>query len=70
MDLLVQGIQSNGSKNTPVKNIATEKDAIMHAYTNAKPGSLITVMCDEVEEALDIIKGLKEHEDAGQQGLS
>ena len=26
----------------------------------AKPGSLITIMCDVVAEALDLIKGLKE----------
>ena len=36
----------------------------MHAYNNAKQGSLITIMCDVVAEALDLIKGLKEKEDA------
>jgi len=35
----------------------------MHAYNTAKPGSLITIMCDVVAEALDLIKGLKEKED-------
>ena len=32
----------------------------MWAYDTAKPGSLITIMCDVVAEALDLIKGLKE----------
>jgi len=36
----------------------------MHAYNLVKPGSLITIMCDVVAEALDLIKSLKEKEDA------
>ena len=36
----------------------------MYAYDNAKPGSLITIMCDVVAEAIDLIKSLKEKEDA------
>jgi hypothetical protein len=36
----------------------------MHAYHHAQPGSLITIMCDVVTEALDLIKALKEKEDA------
>ena len=36
----------------------------MHAYNNAKQGSLITIMCDVVSEAFDFIKNLKEKEDA------
>ena len=35
----------------------------MFAYEHAKPGSLITIMCDVVAEALDLIKALKEKED-------
>jgi hypothetical protein len=36
----------------------------MYAYNNAKQGSLITIMCDVVSEALEFIKSLKEKEDA------
>ena len=41
-----------------------EKDAILWAYENAPAGSLITILCDVVAEALDYVKGLKEKEDA------
>jgi cyanophycin synthetase len=63
VELLVQGIEQAGKKDMPVTIILNEKEAIMHAYNNAKPGSLITIMCDVVAEALDLIKGLKEKED-------
>lgn len=61
--LLVEGINSEKEKDIPVTVIYNEKDAIMHAYNTAKPGSLITIMCDVVAEALDLIKSLKEKED-------
>ncbi len=63
VDLLVEGINSNKTKDIPVTIIYNEKEAIMHAYNTAKPGSLITIMCDVVAEALDLIKSLKEKED-------
>jgi cyanophycin synthetase len=63
VELLVEGINSHKSKEIPVTIIYNEKEAIMHAYNTAKPGSLITIMCDVVAEALDLIKGLKEKED-------
>ncbi len=63
VDLLVEGINSVKEKEIPVTIIYNEKDAIMHAYNTAKPGSLITIMCDVVAEALDLIKLLKEKED-------
>ena len=44
--------------------ILNETEAIMHAYNHVKPGSLITIMCDVVSEALELIKSLKEKEDA------
>lgn len=62
--LLVEGINETKTKDIPVTIILKERDAIMHAYNNAKPGSLVTIMCDVVAEALDMIKGLKEQEDA------
>jgi cyanophycin synthetase len=64
VNLLVEGINETKTKEIPVTIILNEKEAIVHAYNNAKPGSLITIMCDVVTEALDLIKGLKEKEDA------
>ncbi len=61
--LLVQGINSVKERKVPVTIILNEREAIMHAYNTAKPGSLITIMCDVVAEALDLIKSLKEKED-------
>jgi cyanophycin synthetase len=62
--LLVEGINEGKSKEIPIEIIYNEKEAIMHAYNTAKPGSIITIMCDVVAEALDLIKSLKEQEDA------
>ncbi len=64
VNLLVAGINETKTKDIPIDIIYNEKEAIMHAYNNAKPGSLITIMCDVVAEALDLIKGLKEKEDS------
>ena len=64
VNLLVEGINEDPNKKIPVTIIYNEKEAIMHAYNLVKPGSLITIMCDVVAEALDLIKGLKEKEDA------
>jgi cyanophycin synthetase len=64
VNLLLEGINETKSKDIPIEIIYNEKEAIMHAYNNAKPGSLITIMCDVVAEALDLIKGLKEKEDS------
>jgi len=63
VNLLIEGIDATKTKEIPITIIYNEKEAIMHAYNNAKPGSLITIMCDVVAEALDMIKGLKEEED-------
>lgn len=64
VQLLVDGINETKTKAIPIDIIYNEKEAIMHAYNTAKPGSLIIIMCDVVTEALDLIKGLKEEEDA------
>jgi cyanophycin synthetase len=65
VELLVEGIKSvKGKEDLPITIIYNEKEAIMHAYNTAKPGSLITIMCDVVAEALDLIKSLKEKEDS------
>ncbi|MFN0083320.1 MAG: cyanophycin synthetase [Ferruginibacter sp.] len=64
VELLIEGIKLNKEKKIPVTVILNEKQAIMHAYNNAKPGSLITIMCDVVAEAIDLIRSLKEKEDS------
>ena len=63
VNLLIEGINETKTKDIPIEIIYNEKEAIIYAYSNAKPGSLITIMCDVVTEALDLIKGLKEKED-------
>ncbi len=64
ISLLVEGIDDTKTKEIPLTIIPSEKDAIIYAYKNAVPGSLITIMCDVVPDALEFIKGLKEEEDA------
>ena len=64
VNLLVEGINEIKTKDIPITIIYNEKEAIMHAYNTAKPGSLVTIMCDVISEALDLIKSLKEQEDA------
>ena len=63
VELLIEGINSQKTREIPVTVILNEKEAIMYAYNNAKPGSLITIMCDVVAEAIDLIGCLKEKED-------
>ena len=63
VNLLIEGINASKTKDIPITIIYNEKEAIMHAYNTAKPGALITIMCDVVAEALEMIKGLKEEED-------
>ncbi len=64
VDLLVEGINQGKEKEIPIKIIYNEAESILYAYDNAPVGSLITIMCDVVSEALDQIKNLKEKEDA------
>ena len=63
ISLLVEGINATKTKEIPITIINDEKEAILHAYNTAKPGSLITVMCDAVIDSLELIKGLKEEEE-------
>ena len=64
VNLLTDGIEQGKQKNIPVKVIYNEREAILYAYNSAKPGSITTIMCDVVAEALDLVKDLKEKEDA------
>jgi cyanophycin synthetase len=63
VNLLIEGINESKPKEIPVTIIHKERDAIIHAYRNAAPGSLITIMCDVVPDALNFIKQLKEEEE-------
>jgi cyanophycin synthetase len=63
VNLLAQGIKEAKGESIPLTVLHKEKDAIMHAYQNIKPGGIITIMCDVVPDALDFIKKLKEDED-------
>ncbi|MEJ7739967.1 MAG: cyanophycin synthetase [Chitinophagaceae bacterium] len=63
--LLIEGIHQTKTRDIPVTIIYNEKEAIMHAYNHATPGCLITIMCDVVTDALDLVKKLKEDEDNG-----
>jgi len=65
VNLLVEGINESKTKEIPVTIILNEKEAITHAYNTAKSGSVVTIMCDVVTEAIDLIKSLKDKEDAG-----
>ncbi|MEO6330576.1 MAG: cyanophycin synthetase [Ginsengibacter sp.] len=62
INLLVEGINEGKIRDIPVTIMANERDAIIHAYKNAKPGSFITIMCDVIPDALAFIKSLKEEE--------
>jgi cyanophycin synthetase len=70
VNLLVEGIKEAKGSNIPLTIIHKEKDAIMHAYQNVKPGAIITIMCDVVPDALEFIKKLKEEEDKENDGHS
>jgi cyanophycin synthetase len=63
INLLIEGINETKIDNNSVIVLPNEKEAIMHAYNNAKPGSLITLLADHVDESLEFVKKLKEEED-------
>lgn len=63
VDLLVEGIHEEKGQEIPLTIIHKEKEAILYAYENVKPGAIITIMCDVVPDALNFIKGLKEEEE-------
>ncbi len=63
INLLVEGINEGKTKDVPVKILQKESEAIQYAYDNVKPGSIITIMCDVIPDALESIKKLKEEEE-------
>ena len=63
INLLVEGIDESKTHDIPVTILQKESEAIQHAYDTARPGSIVTIMCDVVPDALAYIKKLKENED-------
>ncbi|GAC1381991.1 MAG: cyanophycin synthetase [Ginsengibacter sp.] len=63
VNLLVEGIEEKKQKDIPVKIIHNEKEAIIYAYENVRPGAIVTIMCDVIPDALEFIKELKQKED-------
>jgi cyanophycin synthetase len=62
-NLLVEGINESKDRDIKISIIPDEKEAILFAYKNAKPGAIVTVMCDSVSETIKIVKSLKEQEE-------
>jgi cyanophycin synthetase len=63
ISLLVEGINEAKPKDILITIIPNEKEALLHAYRNAVPGSLITLLADKVDASLELIKRLKEEEE-------
>ena len=59
--MLMDGIRKHDA-DIPVTVFKSEKEAITHAITNAKPGSLITMCSDVVPDALKLVLEFKEKE--------
>lgn len=68
-DSLIKMLDDGIKKHNPKKKttiIPSESDAINHAVSNAKKGSLIILCSDVVPDALDLVKKLKEKEASGE----
>ena len=63
INLLVEGINETKPSDIPVKIIPDEKEAILYAYHNVKPGAIVTIMCDVIPDTINFIKKLKEEEE-------
>ncbi|CAN5671044.1 cyanophycin synthetase [soil metagenome] len=63
VSLLLSGINETRTKEIPITIFDNEKDAILFAHEHAKPGSLITILCDNVADTVAMVKRLKEAED-------
>lgn len=63
INLLVEGIKETQPKAIPLRIIHDEKEAIMYAYKQVRPGAIITIMCDVIPDTIEFIKKLKEDED-------
>lgn len=59
--LLIKGI-SQYDPNKPVKIISSETEAVKYAIDNARPGAFITAFCAEVQEVLNLVHEMMEHQ--------
>ena len=64
-ELILAGINEARTKDILITTVLKESEAIQFAHDHAKPGSLITIMCDNVAASLELVKSLKEKEDKG-----
>jgi len=64
INMLETGIKMK-DPNKKITIIPSERDAIIHAVTHARKGSLIILCSDVVPDALDLVKELKEKESKG-----
>ena len=64
-ELILGGINEARTREIPITTILKESEAIQYAHDNAKPGSLITIMCDNVANSLELVKSLKAKDDKG-----
>ena len=66
---LIKMLEDGIKKKDPNKKIViipSERDAIIHAVSHARKGSLIILCSDVVPDALDLVKELKEKESRGE----
>jgi len=63
INLLMEGINETKPEYLNVTVLDDEKEAVMYAYKNAKQGSLVALLADQVDESLEFVKKLKEEED-------
>ena len=63
VDLLIEGVKQY-DKNKPIKVIYDEPKAIRWTFNNAPDGAFITILCETVPEALELVTELKEEESA------
>jgi len=61
-DLVIQGILEQNPQ-AKFRVIPDERDAIRYAVQNAKPGSFITLCCDQILQAIAYVKQLQEEID-------
>lgn len=60
--LLYSGIRSC-DKNMQVEIISSEMEAILCAEKNSKPGSLIVLFTDNIDNSMEVIKKLRKHDE-------
>ena len=60
--LLTKGVEQSKPTGATIKVIPDEEEAIMYAYENAVPGSVVVLLADKVEGSLELLKNLQDNE--------